>query len=405
MAKRNPLEAAHLGEMIWFVPFVCIGLMALSLVRPRPEFPAPARSRIVIDAQGTKVPVALPFRGSVLAWCGFGAEGYLEKTQAPQTLLDYGGARDRADFARGLMGLVYPQALKDDRLWAGKATNPYGGLRNHFPDLEFLLAYDAGAYLGDCGNTGVVPLLRTVGLPGVLLMSRAKNWDESIFQEARVDTSLVGMPERGEVLIARYRQAFADIQRDLHPETLAYAPRVLIMGTSGKDWRYSYVKSYRNSYQIYFRPVGIENAARKDNTGERQDAERILAMDPDIIFLTGSRDSRNPTEGPAEFMHDPRWRGLKAVREKRVYRMLGGGGLGGLIYQPIYSRWMAEVAHPDRMPPRIRQVVRAWIATQFDCRVSDDYIDRLLNVEENKDSAGGERFMRDYQPAKEESKQ
>jgi ABC-type Fe3+-hydroxamate transport system substrate-binding protein len=44
-------------------------------------------------------------------------------------------------------------------------------------------------------------------------------------------------------------------------------------------------------------PAGIENASA-GYTGARQDAERILAMDPDMIFLTASSEGPHPTEGP-----------------------------------------------------------------------------------------------------------
>ena len=94
-------------------------------------------------------------------------------------------------------------------------------------------------------------------------------------------------------------------------------------------------------------------------------------------------------------MHDLRWRDMKAVREKRVYRMYGDGGLGGIIYQPLYDRFMAEVAHPERLQPRLRQILRDQIQTEFRYSLCDDEIDDMLNVDENKGSMGAERFSRD----------
>jgi hypothetical protein len=51
-------------------------------------------------------------------------------------------------------------------------------------------------------------------------------------------------------------------------------------------------------------------------------------------------------------MHDPRWRGLKAVLDKRVYTMPGtnpgGGGLAGLIFQPLWT--LDGRARPPRPP-------------------------------------------------------
>jgi ABC-type Fe3+-hydroxamate transport system substrate-binding protein len=381
-------------ELVWLTPFICVGLMVLSLMRPLAKFPVPLHSRAVLSADGTEVRIGQPFRGIVLTWGAWGIGGYLQNTHAPDTVLVAGGTLARKQFAeRDLMSKVYPQVLQDDRFWDAKNGDWSQRAKS---EIESLLTYNPGVYLGNGGNFGMVPTLRHVGLPALYLMWHEKNWDEVSYKVARVETSLIGRPELGEAVIARYKQAFADIGQELQPEALPHQPRVLMMGSSLKDRGYFYLKSVRNSYQIYFPPAGIINASM-GLTGERQDAERILSMNPDMIFLTGSRDSMWPTENPQQFLHDPRWRGLKAVREGRVYRMPGGGGLGGLIFQPIYDRWMAEVAHPDRMKPRVRQLLRDRFLTEFNYRLSDDQIDKILNVEENRGLPCMERFERNYQ--------
>ncbi len=107
-----------------------------------------------------------------------------------------------------------------------------------------------------------------------------------------------------------------------------------------------------------------------------------------------------PAQSPQEFMRDPRWRGLKAVVDNRVYRMPGdpngGGGLAGLHFQPTWVRWMAEIAHPDRLQPKLRQLLREHFMTEFGYRLSDDQIDRFLHVDKNANSVGHARFRRDY---------
>jgi iron complex transport system substrate-binding protein len=312
--------------------------------------------------------------------------------------MNAGGPLTRKRFGEfDIMSKVYPQVLSDDKYW-----DPDNGdwAQRAKSEVEGLMRYNAGAYLGNGGELGMVPVLRRIGLPAIYLVwnnkDLTKNWDDVCYSAARVETSLIGHPELGEALIARYKQAFAEIRSELQPETLQHKPRVLMMGASLRDRGYFYMKSVKNSYQIYFPSAGILNASQ-GLTGERQDAERILAMDPDMIFLTGSRHSWWPTENPQEFLQDPRWRGLKAVQARRVYRMPGGGGLGGMIFQPIYDRWMAEMAHPDRMKPRVRQLLRDRFITEFEYHLSDDQIDDILNVEENRGLPGTERFERNYQ--------
>jgi iron complex transport system substrate-binding protein len=291
---------------------------------------------------------------------------------------------------------VYPKVLDNSSVWDPK-PNAYA--HGPYAEVEKLLAFDPGAYLGIGG--GPAPILKRAGLPALYVRcGRGKNWDDEIFATARVMTALVGEPERGGQLIAGYLGAFKDLEEELRPSTIPDWPRVLIMGSMTRNRNHLYVKSMSNSYQIYFPPAAVRNAS-KGWTGERPDAERILAMDPDYIFLVGVKEPPFATQGPKEFMKDPRWRGLKAVREKRVYRMPGSGpgGLAGLIFQPVWVRWMAEIVHPDRLAPKVRQELRARLLSQFGFTITDDRIDAQLHLDENANSAGYKRFTRNYPPS------
>lgn len=369
-------------------------MILLSMLRPPPTVPLSTNGRMVISADGVQVPIEEPFRGVAFTWGAWGVSGYLENTREPDTVLVAGGHRQRENFGRyGLMHKVYPQIFRENHFWDLK----YGELSLMAKTgIEPLLAYNAGVYLANGGNYGMGPTLRQAGLPAIYLSWRSKNWDEVGYQAARVENALIGHPELGEALIKRFQEANKELAQELHPEALLHRPLMLMMGCSAKNWSYFYVKSYRNDYRIYYPLAGVENASSPEYTGESPDAERILEMDPDIIFLTGSRDFPNTGESPQEFMHDPRWRDLKAVKERRVYRMFGGGGLGGLIFQPLYNRFMAEIAHPDILQPKLRQLLRDRILTEFNYRLSDDEIDEMLNVDENAGSAGAERFTRSY---------
>jgi len=363
----------------WLAPFACIGLIVLSLLRPTPNFPPPTQSRIVVDADGTSVPISLPFRGTFDPRLS----GYLEHTRAPETLLKVGDDQDRARFSKGFMSLIFPDVVKKNSLWDV-------GFSGHgrYAEVETLFTYDAGAYIA----VGDTALLRRVGLPALALSWHENNWDDVCFSEARIETRLIGQPERGEALIARYKKAYADLDQELQTATLTSHLRILIMGTSSHNWRHYYVKGGHNSYQIYLPPAGLVNAS-EGWMGEQQDAERILAMDPDFIFEMGRG------EGLRDFENDPRWRGLKAVQDKRIYIMPGldneSGRLAGLIFQPLWVRWMAELTHPDRLRPKLREVMRERLMSEFGYRLSDEQIDLFLRFDSNSNSAGYARFKRD----------
>ncbi len=387
-------------HLTWLVPFACIGLITAALSRPTPQFPAQPKDHIVIDAEGAKVPIAIPFRGIMLTWGAWSVGGYLENTRAPESVFNAGDSASRESFSREVMNWIYPDIFKNDQIWDADLISQKRGSN---AEIETLLARDAGAYLGNGGNFGAVPLLRRIGLPALTLCSpspnsgtlssKTKTWEDVCYSAARVETSLIGHPETAESLIARYRQAFTDLERNLRIAKIDDHPRVLIMGSSSNDWRLMYVKNSTNGYQLFLPPAGVENAA-DENQPQGSDAERILVMDPDFIFEMGYGQS------PEEFKKDPRWHGLKAVHDNHVYTMpgpdRGGGGLVGLIFQPLWARWMAEIVHPYRLRAELRGLLRDRLDTEFNYRLSDEQIDLVLQNNKNKDSDGYSRFNQNY---------
>jgi len=102
-----------------------------------------------------------------------------------------------------------------------------------------------------------------------------------------------------------------------------------------------------------------------------------------IFFFPGS---------PKDFMQDPRWLGLKAVRNRRVYRW----AQTNLTFRPAAIRWLAEIAHPERLQPEVRRLSRDRMLEEFGYRLSDEQIDEMLHVAENSSSIGTARFTSDY---------
>jgi hypothetical protein len=196
-----------------------------------------------------------------------------------------------------------------------------------------------------------------------------------LFPGIRSLSALVGNPAIAEPRIDAYCQAVTDLQQELQPSTLTSRSRVLAVGEDRGN----------------LPRAGVVDA-EPDFRGRGDDEEHLLALDPDIIFITGLNAS------PREFMRDPRRQGLKAVLERRVYKRFGGG----ITTKPIAMRWIAEIAYPERLQPKVRQQLRDSMFASFGYRLSEDQIDQMLNVDENSASAGTERFTRGYRNANEE---
>jgi len=90
-------------ELFWLAPFAFLGLIALAPLRLAPTFPASAQNRVMIDAEGVKVAIPLPFR----AVLGSGPSDFLEISHAPEVILEAGRSGTRRSFASGLMSRIY----------------------------------------------------------------------------------------------------------------------------------------------------------------------------------------------------------------------------------------------------------------------------------------------------------
>ncbi|MDR3763680.1 MAG: hypothetical protein P4M01_06245 [Acidobacteriota bacterium] len=386
-------------ELLWIAPFLGIALIAAGLLRPQPRLPLPAHARTVVDAGGTPVPIAQPFRGIALAAY---PNGYLENTRSPGLLVYAGKPSDRKRFATEMMSWVYPEVVKNDALWN---AHLFQETDSPFSEIETLLAYAPSVYLG-CG--GPPDVVRRVGLPvyncggyGVTFALRRPElrakvgcgsptdplqrlyprhyvkeggyYSESyLFPAIRSLTVLTGKADEAEPRIDAYCQSVADLQQELQPAAIAHRLHVSALGEDRGNL-----------------PRAGVTDAEWDFDARGDDGERLLYLDPDIIFITGLNAS------PREFMSDPRRQGLKAVAERRVYKRFGGG----IVTKPVAMRWIAEIAYPERLKPGVRQLLRDRMFEAFHYRLSDDQIDELLNVKQNSSSAGAERFTRGYQSA------
>ena len=165
------------------------------------------------------------------------------------------------------------------------------------PEVEQLLALDAG----DTYFHVLVDKLQRVGLAAPTLVWHPANRDEQVFSATRIEGAAMAREDRAEAFIADYKQAYADLEKELQTPTLAEYPRVLAMGAQTRDWNSLSVIGVKETH-FDDRRIGIENAAEGfEDIGRQQDAERILAMNPDIVVTLGKlrRNSNSIRAGEA----------------------------------------------------------------------------------------------------------
>lgn len=103
--------------------------------------------------------------------------------------------------------------------------------------------------------------------------------------------------------------------------------------------------------------------------------EQILAWDPDIILTVDETVQ-------AGFRGDPLWRGLKAVREGRVYRAprlpFGWFDAPPGVNRLIGLRWLAGLIHPTRFPQPIEDSARAFYRRFYHVELTEAQLTEIL---------------------------
>jgi iron complex transport system substrate-binding protein len=95
-----------------------------------------------------------------------------------------------------------------------------------------------------------------------------------------------------------------------------------------------------------------------------------------------------------EIADRPEFQSLRAVRERRIYKLPEHTNMNELVEDPLLLTWMAELFYPDAMPRQLRDEYKETFQEVYHYSVSDDEIDKVIYLEENRHSAGYERFVR-----------
>ncbi len=133
--------------------------------------------------------------------------------------------------------------------------------------------------------------------------------------------------------------------------------------------------------------VGAKNAVQS-RLGGLFSIEDVARLDPDVILIQSS--SADPQ--PEELFNGSVWQMIRAVRERKVYRVPDLPLFTVPVFDPLLVEWLAEVFHPEVMPHSLRQSFREAYREVYHHDLTDDEIDQALFIKENSASAGYQRF-------------
>jgi ABC-type Fe3+-hydroxamate transport system substrate-binding protein len=351
------------SEIFWLLPFLFLAAATLSLLRPWPVIPPTAGGgRVIVD--GNLREVEVPTAPKIVS--GWWTSDFLQKTHAIDVLINADEPRKRPQPGESLLVRLYPRLAEDASLW-------------NFPaKTESVVAHDTGyVYLGSGDHYKDFGLLSVNAGP-----PEFTDKDNVISTNTRVWNDLIGQREQADILMRRYIREWADLLQKLEPHTLEKRVRTLGLVSPSDDWTRCYGHADFDARLALEDPMGGYTTLGSEN-----DTERILAINPELIILfVGDHEG---------FVHDPRWRGLDAVRARRVYEnTMMNGYTFDIDHQPMAGRWLAELAYPERLAPQLRKRLRAHYRESYAYALSEAEIDAMLRVEGNRNAAKYKRFMK-----------
>jgi iron complex transport system substrate-binding protein len=282
----------------------------------------------------------------------------------------------------GLLGKMFPGFTKIPTNVVMGAGDP----SNFAPNVESILALRPDAVFQWANSAGgeAIGVLDRTGLPvlGMRVGSREENAG-FITLTGRV----AGNEARATELLRRQDEVKRRIEGAINGARDLQRPRVVYFNRAAQTLRVSGNKSHND---FYIRLAGGQNAAAEIQTVSTVTIEQVLTWNPQVILL-GNFDAAVPSD----IYGDPRWQGVDAVKNRRVYKM----PLGGYRWDPPSQEsaltwiWLTGLLHPELEQVNLRAAMRDWFSFLYKHDLTDDEIDAILMAARNRQSAGYERYL------------
>lgn len=268
----------------------------------------------------------------------------------------------------GILETMFPEVVNvsTDVVKGGRFTPNIETILSLAPDVVFQWA--------DIGDHMLEPLDRA----GLRVLGMKYGTQADLEYYTGMLGQVAGKSAKVDALFARFHDKRTEIERQVASIPAAKRPGVAYFG------RYNEMNAYgiKTYHDFYVDLVGGRNVAEGVvGSNTTVTVEQVLAWDPEVILL-GNFDNATPQD----VYNDPRWRSLRAVRSKRVYK----APMGGVRWDPpgeesvLTWMWLANLLHPDRFSYDIRGETRAHYRFLYNYALSDAQLDKILRLADNK---------------------
>ena len=291
-----------------------------------------------------------------------------------------------ATLAQGLEGLVGATDLGRsgmsppllDRIFPGveRIAPVAGDLK---PSFEQILRLRPDAVIGWAAQSDV---LGVTGYPDFIRVATRVPQTPGHLELWRLLAKVTGREERSRLLLASYKRKL-----DALAQRRATAPEkpvrvMMLVANASNQW----IGGTKYILNERLAAAGAENVIHGP-IAAKLSMEDVAALDPDAIII----HSIAPEPTPAALMAEPVWRMIRAVREGRVYREPDWPIFLVPVFDPLVVEWLLELLHP-RLAVNLRDSLKAAYADAYGYALSEDEIDELLAIVDNRVSLGYARF-------------
>lgn len=277
---------------------------------------------------------------------------------------------------QGIFGTLFP---------GSKTTTTIAGA-DFVPNVETIAGLDPDVVIqwGDRGDDVIAPLKNA----GFKVIGLAYGTQEMMEIWIDVFGTLLGKQKRANTLIDWMHQEDKTVRSLVAPYSRGGKQKVLYLRTAADGWTTATGSDYVTHWTRIAGGVNVAHDVPADSP--QVSVEHILDWDPGVIFLSAFDEAV-----PADIYGNKRLAGVRAVHDRRVYKV----PLGGYRWDPpccespLMWRWAAQVLHPRTAA---RNGLRTRIKETFDrlygYDISSAETDTILRMDLNAKSSGYDTF-------------
>ena len=168
---------------------------------------------------------------------------------------------------------------------------------------------------------------------------------KGVKRSIRQIAALTGEKEKGEAVIAKMEEQIKQVQQRLADIPASERKRVIQLRSEGAFY------APDNSFGDVCRHAGVSDATLELNYPSAMEItqEKVVELNPDIIFVPDwDYDGKHNSDGEKQkILHNPSYRGMKAVQQGKVYTISGALVLTVSQYIADAVEEVAKMSYPE----------------------------------------------------------